>query len=353
MGTTGAEHNLTWVWLIAGLALMIALFAIMPSVRLGWPPTKMKWIPPRAWSPGAFVWYQVAWLVACAVIVLALASPQPLVAAPHEWPAWTRVLSPWVGLGGAIGGATISLVGVSRHAQHWDGARFAFFHLVRPLLGLITGSVAVLIIIFVINGFSGGAAASATPGATPGAGTAVTLDPTKPFSPSAHAFMFIIAFVVGYREESFRELVKRVADLILTTAKDPKDDPFTIGFLPPSVSLYAAAGATATQLAYLANTTDKSIDADIVVTVEPADAGFTVAPAAARGIPAGGGVPFTITWTAPDPVTERTAALTALVGTRQFTLTLRGGPPASSPANPPAANPPAAAPTTPTAAASS
>ena len=108
--------------------------------------------------------------------------------------------------------------------------------------------MAVLIIIFVINGFSGGTASQGE--------SAVTLDPAKPFSAAGHAFMFVVAFVVGYREESFRELVKRVADLILTKSTEDPKSAFTIGFLPAPVTLTAqSAGATASAVIYLANAT--------------------------------------------------------------------------------------------------
>ena len=311
-----------WYGLAACVVGVIAIFAVLPSLRFHrdegapWYTTRPRWLPPRRWAPGAFVWYQVAWLAGGAVLVAALATPQSLVSLPDPVPAWTSVLSPWVILGGAMGGSTISLVGVSRHAHEWDGARFAFFHLARPLLGLITGSVAVLILIFVVNGFSGGTAAAG--------GSAVTLDSTKPFSAAGHAFMFVVAFVVGYREDSFRELVKRVADLILTKSTEDPSSTFTIGFIPAPVTVTApAAGATGTAVIYFANTTTTALIGDIAFSIEPA-AGFSVNPATLTGLAAKASVPVTVSWSAPSDASSRTAALIAKASDRQFTVSLNG-----------------------------
>ncbi len=303
---------ITWYQLAVGVSVAIALFALLPSVHLK--DGKVRWSPPRRWAPGAFVWYQVAWLIGGAVLVAALATPQPLVLVPNPMPAWTGVLSPWVILGGALGGSTISLVGVSRHSHEWDGARFAFFHLARPLLGLITGSVAVLILIFVINGFSGGATSSGA--------SAVTLDPTKPFSAAGHAFMFVIAFVVGYREDSFRELVKRVADIILTKSTEDPKSTFTIGFLPAPITVKApAAGTAGTAVIYFANTTADALEGEIHFSIDP-DIGFSVEPAQISGLAAKGALPLTVSWTAPGDAKGGDAVLTAKTGDRQFTVSL-------------------------------
>jgi hypothetical protein len=311
-----SEANATpmpWYELGAWVAGVIAVFAVMPSLRFK---GGLRWLPPRCWAPGAFVWYQVAWLSGGVVLVAAFATPQSLVALPDPLPAWTSVLSPWVILGGALGGSTISVVGVSRHAHEWDGARYAFFHLARPLLGLITGCVSVLILIFVINGFSGGTNAAGA--------SAVTLDPSKPFSAAGHAFMFVIAFVVGYREDSFRELVKRVADLMLTKSTENSDSAFTIGFLPSSITVTASrASGIGAAVVYFANTTATALGGEIVFSIEP-DAGFKVAPVKVNGLSAKGALPLTVSWNPQGNGKPNTAVLTAKAGDRQFTVTLAG-----------------------------
>lgn len=102
---------------------------------------------------------------------------------------------PWFG---ALGGVVISLTGVIKHAYDWDPAQ-RLWHISRPFLGAIVGVVSVL-------AFQAGILAA---GVNPNAGTAAPggID---------NVFYYLIAFGVGYREESFRELMKRMLDVILT-----------------------------------------------------------------------------------------------------------------------------------------
>ena len=105
---------------------------------------------PKRWSPGAFLVYQllVLTLLTWLLFRYAVAKPEHVVAFP-----FTRVLPLWVPLGGALGGSTISLVGIAHHASGWDGPGYAFWHLARPVLGLISGSIAVLALLFVLKGW--------------------------------------------------------------------------------------------------------------------------------------------------------------------------------------------------------
>jgi len=108
---------------------------------------------------------------------------------------------PWFG---ALGAVVISLVGTTEHRQDWDPS-YRFWHWSRPLLGASFGSISVLI-------FQAGILAV---GSTPTANAA---------SIPRNLLYYLVAFVVGYREETFRELVKRVTDIILspgTTAAGP------------------------------------------------------------------------------------------------------------------------------------
>ncbi|SDS76113.1 hypothetical protein [Actinopolymorpha singaporensis] len=150
---------------------------------------------PTRWSPLAFLVYQVAWIVALVALMTAATRGQ---AAPPSY-NWDHVVPLWVPWAGALGGSTISVVGVVGHSREWDGLGFAYWHLARPILGMITGSVAVLALLFVLKGIAPDVIPASNENYTAG-GTAV---------------LFVIAFVVGYREETFRELVKRVVDVLL------------------------------------------------------------------------------------------------------------------------------------------
>lgn len=150
---------------------------------------------PRTWPLGAFCAYQI-------VVTLGLLSLlwYFTFGDGHRMHfLWDGVLPVWVPLGGALGGCFVSLVGVAMHGLDWDSMKYGYWHLVRPLLGMMSGSVAVLALVFVLKGVA--------PTVMPASGT--------PFTASGIAVLFVMAFIVGYREETFRELVKRVVDVML------------------------------------------------------------------------------------------------------------------------------------------
>jgi hypothetical protein len=135
---------------------------------------------------------------------------------PFEWPGYSfeRVVPLWIPWGGALGGATISLVGVAKHAHDWNPARYRWWHLSRSFLGSVSGTFAVLLVVFVLQ--------SVAPEVT-----------DNGYDPKGIAVLTGIAFVVGYREETFRELIKRVVDLVLGPAPSAGGD--TVAFVPDVV----------------------------------------------------------------------------------------------------------------------
>jgi len=104
---------------------------------------------------------------------------------------------PWFG---ALGAVLISLVGITEHMHDWDPA-YRFWHWSRPLLGASFGTISVLI-------FQAGILAVGTQPAINGGGVSKDL------------LYYLIAFVVGYREETFRELIKRLTDVIFSPGQD-------------------------------------------------------------------------------------------------------------------------------------
>jgi hypothetical protein len=125
-------------------------------------------------------------------------------AAYASWPAFKNIFStdlapipiiiPWFA---ALGGVTISLSAVFRHTDDWDPTYF-FWHVVRPFIAIVLGSIAYLI-------FLGGILATGTTGVVP----------ATPKNPIEGVSYDVIAFVAGYREEVLRSLIKRVVDLLL------------------------------------------------------------------------------------------------------------------------------------------
>jgi hypothetical protein len=93
---------------------------------------------------------------------------------------------------GALGGLTVSLVGISTHATKWDPG-FNLWHPLRPIVGAIVGPVAYLIYITAIK-------ASGNPVAN---------------GQSNQAVYILVAFITAYREDTFRELISRAIQVLL------------------------------------------------------------------------------------------------------------------------------------------
>jgi IPT/TIG domain-containing protein len=126
---------------------------------------------------------------------------------------------------GALGAVLISLTGIVEHAHDWDPG-FNLWHLSRPLVGAALAVVAVLIV------QAGVLAAGAPPS---GSSTEIP----------KYLLYYLVAFLVGYREETFRDLLKRVVDLILTPAPAPPAKP-TINSLAPATA--PAAGGSSVKI---------------------------------------------------------------------------------------------------------
>jgi len=130
--------------------------------------------------------YLIALIVLAAVYVTATGVrtlvPDPLHIIPVAW-------------FGALGAVTISLDGMLRHNQRWE-PRYNYWHVARPVTGAVLGTIAFLIFFAVVGVASG---------------QSVSTETSK--QPIVY---FIVAFLVGYREETFRELIKRATDLLLS-----------------------------------------------------------------------------------------------------------------------------------------
>jgi len=99
---------------------------------------------------------------------------------------------------GALGAVSIGLQGVFAHRHDWDSG-YNLWHIARPLMGIVLAVVAYL-------GFIAGILATGNTKVQTGAGT----------SPTDNIIYYLVAFIVGYREEVFRSLLQRLADVILT-----------------------------------------------------------------------------------------------------------------------------------------
>jgi hypothetical protein len=124
-------------------------------------------------------------------------------ALPAQW-AFIPIAIPWWG---ALGAVTISLYGVFFHSMKWNPS-FNFWHVARPFLGAVLGTVSYLIFIVVIN--ATGAKANT----------------------NGNAVYYLVAFLVGYREQTFQMLIQRATDSLfaspdkhLKPGQPPQEDP--------------------------------------------------------------------------------------------------------------------------------
>jgi len=143
----------------------------------------------RGLSRTVVFWIQIVYLALLTVI--AYVAAKDALDVPDYFGPFPRGV-PWFG---ALGGVLISLAGVFEHrGADWDPSYWPW-HVSRPLVGAVVAIVAVL-------AFQSGV-------------LAINATPPEQGSESSFLFYYLIAFVVGYREEAFRRLVKRLADVIL------------------------------------------------------------------------------------------------------------------------------------------
>jgi hypothetical protein len=199
----------TWDWTqlaeLATVVLAVALVVLFARIAKRWAEENRK---ADGVSAAAVSLYDLCWM-----ILLALAAidyfrgdqGDPFHISPSVGSLPTPII--WFGL---LGGVMISISGVAQRSS--DGSwrsNWGLWHLVHPLVGGVCGVVAVLI-------FQAGI-------------VSVGSDTTS--SKGSNAAYFVIAFVVGYREKTFRDLIKRLADTVFTTGSTA---PTITSVTPPS-----------------------------------------------------------------------------------------------------------------------
>lgn len=138
--------------------------------------------------PARFFWIAIGYLgLLVGIFLLYQVSPNALEPLPDAFGPLPLGV-PWFG---ALGGALVSLSGVFEYNRRWD-PRFDYWHYSRPLVAGVIGSVGALLFYVVVQTANSG---------------------------QAHDLNLLVfdsvAFLVGYREQTFRLLIKRVTDLLL------------------------------------------------------------------------------------------------------------------------------------------
>ncbi len=141
---------------------------------------------------------------------------------------------PWFG---ALGAVLISLTGVFDHEHDWKTSYWPW-HVARPLIGVAVGVVSVLILqAGVLSVYPTPTQPAPTPTSTQPAPTSSQPTPTPaptstPTQPRSNLLYYLVAFLVGYREETFRELIKRLVDVILASGDGKTAAPTIQGVNP-------------------------------------------------------------------------------------------------------------------------
>jgi hypothetical protein len=104
---------------------------------------------------------------------------------------------PWFG---AVGGLLISLSGIFTYNRNWDPS-YNYWHYLRPVAAALTGTVAAILVLLLVR--------SADASSGPNIAT-LAAD-----SSSTRLLLNAVAILVGYRDETFRALMKRVVDVIV------------------------------------------------------------------------------------------------------------------------------------------
>jgi len=147
-------------------------------------------------SASFFFWLGIGYLVL--LLVVAVFYNLTTALKPLMFGGVLPAAVPWFG---ALGAVVISLEGIFFYGQkHWD-KRYNYWHIGRPLFGAVLGIVAFFIFVLIV-----GSSGTMPP---------FLADPAKETVPKDFIVYYVVAFLVGYREETFRELIRRVTDMIL------------------------------------------------------------------------------------------------------------------------------------------
>lgn len=152
---------------------------------------RRKWNP-QNWGPGPILIVNLLYLAILAFLFIGW---------HNRWPVFAKFTDPISGFlpvgvpwFGALGALTISLYGVVNHQTNWN-KRWNLWHLTRPIVGMILGTMSFLIFIAVDKASTD----------TLVLGTGIKQIP-----------YFAISFAIGYREQTFRRLITKLIDTLLT-----------------------------------------------------------------------------------------------------------------------------------------
>lgn len=146
-----------------------------------------------AWTAGPFFILDLVYIAILVVLLIGRhAHWLDINKIPDPIGGLVPIAIPWFG---ALGAVTLSLYGVFTWNSQWD-TKWNYWHAARPFVGAIFAVVSFLIFIGIIN--ATGASVNA-----------------KPAPATDNLPYLVLAFIVGFREQTFRTLLQRAVDIIL------------------------------------------------------------------------------------------------------------------------------------------
>jgi hypothetical protein len=142
--------------------------------------------------PKRFFWIEIAYLIILIVMFGVYESSDGLRDALPETLGPIPIGVVWFGAAGAV---IAGIGGIYFHNQKWDPA-YDYWHYSRPLVGLVVGGVGALLYYVSV---SLGTKAAVTP-------NALTFD--------------AVAFVLGFADDAFRELIKKITTLLFGAGEE-------------------------------------------------------------------------------------------------------------------------------------
>jgi hypothetical protein len=210
---------------------------------------------------GAIFFLQLVYLAALAAIAALYFTD---VISPRQFIGSVPIAVPWFG---ALGAVVISLTGVFDHIGDWLPS-YRYWHWARPAIGAVAGTIAVLIF---------------------QAGILAVGESVKPSgdSPSKNLLYYLIAFLVGYREAAFREMIKRLGDVILVPAGGATADVARIASVEPETDDVVGGrtiSVTGTGLSNIQAVKFGDVEVTAFGPISDVQITFTSPPAAAPGV---------------------------------------------------------------------
>jgi hypothetical protein len=167
--------------------------------------------PSRGLGPFAALAISLAWLVVLAPLAYPYLKNGQQIAEIKD--SYRLLAIAWVSSVGAI---IASFSDIARNADKWNPHRAIWFA-VRPLTGAAFGAIGYLIYYTIIQ-----------------LSVAERAQMQGPETPTILGY--VVAFTLGYREELFRELLKRVTDLLATAGATGRSAPWSWGRPDPTTA---------------------------------------------------------------------------------------------------------------------